>query len=95
MRFITVSELRRRSADIWRHLAEESEIVITSNGKPMAILSAVSSAGLDESLFTLRRTRALRAVEDMQTRSVAAGKHRMSQHAIQTEIDSVRKRRAK
>ena len=55
MRFVTVRELRSQSADVWRRLADEPEMVITSNGRPVAILSAVSSEGLEESLAALRR----------------------------------------
>jgi len=95
MRFVTVRELRSRSADVWRRLAEEPEMVITSNGRPVAILSAVSPAGLEESLAALRRARALGAVEAMQTQSAAAGRHRISQDAIEAEIVAVRKDRSK
>ena len=95
MRFVTVRELRSQSADIWRRLAEEPDMVITSNGRPVAILSAVSPAGLEESLSALRRARALAAVEAMQTQSAAAGKHRISQDAIEAEIVAVRKDRNK
>jgi antitoxin (DNA-binding transcriptional repressor) of toxin-antitoxin stability system len=95
MRFVTVRELRSQSADVWRRLAEEPEMVITSNGRPVAILSAVSPAGLEESLAALRRARALAAVEAMQTQSAAAGKHRTGQEAIEAEIVAVRKDRSK
>ena len=44
MRFITVRELRSRSAEIWRRLADEPDMVITSNGKPVAILSAQTTS---------------------------------------------------
>ena len=93
MRFVSVRELRSRSADVWRRLADEPDMVITSNGRPVAILSAVSSEGLEESLAALRRARAVAAVEVMQSRSVAAGKHRMSRTAIGAEIAAVRKGR--
>ncbi len=95
MRFISVRELRSRSADVWRQLAEEPDVVVTSNGKPVAILSAVSSAGVEESLSALRRARAIAAVEAMQSQSVAAGKHRLGQAVIQDEIAAVRKGRGK
>ena len=93
MRFVSVRELRSRSADVWRRLADEPDMVITSNGRPVAILSAVSSEGLEESLAALRRARAIAAVEVMQSQSVAAGKHRMSRAAIGAEIAVVRKGR--
>ena len=36
MRFVSVRELRGKSAAIWKELAQEQEMVITSNGKPIA-----------------------------------------------------------
>ena len=93
MHFITVRELRSQSAEAWTRLARDSELVITSNGKPVAILSAVSPAGLDESLIALRRARAMTAVESMQLQSMAAGRHRMDETAIEAEIGAARRER--
>ena len=39
MRFITIRDLRSKSAQIQRELPKEKEMVLTSNGKPIAILS--------------------------------------------------------
>ncbi len=47
MKFIAVRDFRTRSSKIWQELAEEKELVITSNGKPIAILSAVSEDNLE------------------------------------------------
>ncbi len=55
MRFVSAREFRGNLAEVWRRLAEEHDIVITSNGKPVAILSAVSPDDLEESLAALRR----------------------------------------
>jgi len=93
--FVTVRELRSQSAKVWRQLADEGEMVITSNGKPVAILSAVSQQNLEESLSALRRARAIGAVEAMQKRSVAAGTDRMTQDDIQAEIAAARKNRSR
>jgi antitoxin (DNA-binding transcriptional repressor) of toxin-antitoxin stability system len=95
MQFVSVRELRSRSAELWKRLGTEPDMVITSNGKPVAILTAVSAEGLEESLATLRWARAIAAVDAMQRQAVAAGKHRMSQATIQTEIAAYRKGRAR
>lgn len=95
MRFVTVRELRSRSAEIWRRLADEQDMVITSNGKPVAILSAVSPDDLEESLSALRRARATAAVEAMQRESVTAGHHRMKRQEVQAQIAAARRDRAK
>ena len=93
MRFVSVRQLRNQSAEVWRQLADEGELVITSNGKPLAILSSVSQDNLEESLSALRRARAIAAVEVMQRQSVGAGTHRMAREEIQAEIASARKGR--
>ncbi len=45
MRFITVRDLRGRPGQVWSKLSREKEVILTSNGKPIAILSAVSELG--------------------------------------------------
>jgi antitoxin (DNA-binding transcriptional repressor) of toxin-antitoxin stability system len=91
MKFITVRDLRGRSGQVWTKLAREREVILTSNGKPIAILSAVSEDTLEESLAAVRRARAVAAVEKMQRQSVQAGTDNISSKDIDTEIKAVRK----
>jgi antitoxin (DNA-binding transcriptional repressor) of toxin-antitoxin stability system len=93
MKFITVRELRGRSGQVWNTLAREREVILTSNGKPIAILSAVSEETLEESLAAVRRARAVAAVEKLQRQSVQAGKDKLSHTEISAEIRTVRKAR--
>jgi len=94
MRFVTVRELRGRSAAIWRELSEHGELVVTSNGKPVAILSGVSEDSVEESLQAIRRARAMAAVHRIQEDSAAAGRDRMGPGKIDAEIDAVREQRS-
>ena len=93
MRFITIRDLRSKMTDIQRELPKEKEMVLTSNGKPIAILTATSPDKIEESLTIIRRLRAMEAVNDMQRRSVKAGTDRMSLEEINKEISAVRKER--
>lgn len=93
MRFISVRDLRGKSAEIWRKLSQEKLIVVTSNGRPIAVLSPVSEENLEESVATLRRAQAMAAVEAMQTQSVREGRSRISSEEIDEEISAVRKHR--
>lgn len=93
MRFVSVRELRGRSAAIWKELAEEKDLVVTSNGKPIALLSATSEEMLEESLVAVRRARALAAVTAMQQASVKAGTDRLSTKEIEAQIQAVRRER--
>ncbi len=93
MRFISVRDLRGKSAEIWRRLSKEKDIVVTSNGRPIAVLSQVAENNLEESLATLRRARAIQAVEAIQSRSSKIGTDRLTLDEINREIKAVRKNR--
>ncbi len=93
MRFITVRDLRGRPGQVWSKLSREKEVILTSNGKPIAILSAVSEENLERALMALRQARAIGAVERMQSASVAAGNDRLTLEEIDAEIATVRKAR--
>jgi antitoxin (DNA-binding transcriptional repressor) of toxin-antitoxin stability system len=94
MRFVSVRDLRGKSAEIWRDLPDERELVITSNGRPVAILAAVDESNLEESLSAFRQARAVDAVAKLQQRSVVAGTDRLSMDEIDAEIKAVRSQRA-
>lgn len=92
MRFLSVRELRARPA-IWRELAEVGEMVVTSNGKPVAILAPVTEAELESFLRALRRARATEAVERLQRDSVSTGRDRLTDSEVEAEIVAVREDR--
>ncbi len=95
MKFISVRDLRGKSADIWRVLPEEREMVITNNGRPIAILAAVNESNLEESLAAFRQTRAIDAVASMQRRSIARGADGLTPEDIDAEIAAVREARTR
>ncbi len=91
MQFITIRDLRNKSAKIQADLPKEKEMVLTSNGKPIAIISATSPEKVEESLAMIRRMRAVEAVDSMQRRSVEAGTGHLTLNEINREIAAVRK----
>jgi len=95
MKFISVRDLRGKSAQIWKELPDEREMIITSNGRPVAILAAISEANLEESLSAFRQARSVEAVASLQKRSVAQGTDKISMADIEAEIQDVRKKRVK
>lgn len=95
MNFISVRDLRSNSAQIWKKLAREKEIVVTLNGKPVAVLSAVNEDGVEKSLALIRRARAMAAVQSMQYQSSQSGLDKISLEEINKEIASVRKARSR
>ena len=93
MRFVSVRDLRGRSAEVWRQLSEEHELVITSNGKPIAILTSTDEENLERSIQAIRRARAVNAVSALQQQSVEAGRHKMSRKEVDVEIAETRRAR--
>jgi antitoxin (DNA-binding transcriptional repressor) of toxin-antitoxin stability system len=93
MKFISVRDLRGKSAEVWKDLPAEQEVVVTSNGRPIAILSAVNEANLEESLYAIRRARAAEAVMSLQRRSAERGTDGLTMEEIDAEIKAVRKDR--
>ncbi len=93
MKFISVRDLRGKSAEVWKKLPREREVVVTNNGRPIAILSAVNESNLEESLSAIRQARAAEAVMSLQRRSVEQGTDGVSMEEIDTEIRAVREKR--
>jgi len=93
MKFISVRDLRGKSAEIWKDLPTEREVVVTSNGRPIAILSTVNESNVEESLSAIRQARVAQAVMSLQHRSVEQGTDRITMEEIDTEIKAIRGKR--
>jgi len=95
MKFISVRDLRGKSAEVWRELAKEKEMVVTSNGRPVAVLTAVNETNVEESLAAWRQVRATQAVTSIQQNSVRKGTDSISMKEIDAEIKKARQARRK
>ncbi len=95
MKFISVRDLRGKSAEVWKELPAEREVVVTNNGRPIAILSSVSESNLEEALSAIRQARAGKAVMSLQRRSIEKGTDSITMEEIDAEIKAVRKKRTR
>lgn len=95
MRFVSVRELRNRAAKVWRQLEREQDLVVTSNGKPVALLSAVTEDSLEARMTSLRRSRAAAAVSAMQEGSLRSGRSRITPAEVEAEIAAARRGRTR
>ena len=93
MKFLSVRDLRSKSAQVWQDLQSERELVITNNGRPIAILAAISESNLEESLTAFRQARAVDAVASLQRRSADNETNSITSDEIDAEIRAVRKSR--
>lgn len=90
MRFITVRDIRTSPAQIWKELPEEQEMVITNNGRPIALLTPISDQSLEQTLSAVRRARAMAAVQSMQQTARDLGLDAMTEDEINEEIRAAR-----
>lgn len=95
MKFISVRDLRGNSARVWRELPGEREMVVTSNGRPVAVLTAVDEGSVEQSLAAWRQVRSTQAIADIQRQSVQNGTDQLSMDEIDDEIAKVRQTRRK
>ena len=93
MKLLSVRDLKAKSSQVWKDLPEQKEMVITSSGRPIAILSSVNENNLDQVLAAFRQARAIEAVTSIQYESVRKGTDKITLEEINKEIKSARSKR--
>ncbi|MCG8608458.1 type II toxin-antitoxin system Phd/YefM family antitoxin [bacterium] len=93
MRFVTIRQMRQNSAKLWKQLKESQEIILTSNGKPVAVMAGVDEENLERTLKAFRRAKAAIALDEMHRASSKSGTSLMSDDDIEAEIQAVRRDR--
>jgi len=68
-------------------------MVITSNGRPVAVLASVDEGNVEQSLAAWRQVRAMQAIASIQQSSMQQGTDRISTEEIDAEIRQARSHR--
>lgn len=92
MKFLSTRVLRNRPGYV-RDATREEDLVLTSNGKPIAILVGIDEATFEETARAIQRAKAQVAVSRMRRRASRKGLDRLSLSAVNKEIRAVRSRR--
>lgn len=95
MKFLSIRDLKTKSSQVWKELSEQKEMVVTSNGRPIALLSSINENNLEEVLTAFRRARATNALASIQYDSIQKGTDMISMDEINSEIGAVRSKRKK
>jgi antitoxin (DNA-binding transcriptional repressor) of toxin-antitoxin stability system len=95
MNFITARELRLNTSDLWTMLDKERELVVTLNGRPVALLTGISGETLEDTLKAVRRARGEWAIDKLRQEAREKGLDRMSDDDIDRIIRQTRKDRAR
>ena len=91
MKFVSSRELRINPGEVWKLLRRERDLVITSNGKPLGVLTVAEEEDLEDVLAVLRRGRAQAAVARMRQAALARGLDKLSDEAIEGIIRKARR----
>ena len=93
MKTITIRDLRTRPRQVRKSLAREREALLTSNGRPVAVLLPVDAGTVDETLETVRRARGLEALRAIRRASQRRGTSRLPAKDIDAIIARTRRSR--
>ncbi len=88
MNFATVRDFRTSTRSVWDKLNESGEIVVTNNGKPIALMLNIADGEFDELSQAIRQAKAMLSINHM--RSIAAERGYMSDEDIEAEIRAAR-----
>jgi hypothetical protein len=89
MKFASIRDLRVKPGEVWKAL-EKDDVVLTSNGKPFAVLTRTDGESLETLLSTLRRSRAQAALGEIRRTAREKGLDTVSAAAITGEIKAYR-----
>ena len=88
MDFYTVRDIRAVPKSLWDSLAADGSVVITSNGKPTALMLDISDGSLEETLRAVRQAKAMIAFNAVRERAAMNGF--ITDTEIETEIAAAR-----
>lgn len=91
MKFVSSRELRINPGTVWKLLRQEKDLIVTSNGKPLGVLTVAEEEDLEDVLATLRRGRAQAAVARMRQAALGQGLDKLSDEAIEGIIRKARR----
>ena len=92
MKFISTRELRNRPGAV-REVAQKEDLVLTADGKPIAILMGIENDDVEQAALILRQARAQRALTRMRGQASRSGAAQLSGRALEAEIRAVRRKR--
>ncbi len=91
MKFISVRELKGKSGMVWKELDQQGDVVVTNNGKPMALLCRVGELELEETLEAWHQAKARLAIDHMRAKAKAKGLDRWKMGQVDAVVAKTRK----
>lgn len=93
MEYVSIRDMRTRAGEVWQQLKEDGDLIVTSNGKPFALMVSLEDEDVEQMIATFRRTRAQMAVSQLRKEAAISGANRLSAAEIDAEIRQARRDR--
>ncbi len=90
MDFISVRDLKINTGEVWKKLSREQDLVITSNGRPIALMTGIGGNNLETILAAIRRARGEWVIRQLRKDAQARGLAKMTPGEIEQEIKKTR-----
>lgn len=90
MEFVSIRDMRTRPGAVWQQLQEQGDLVLTSNGRPFALMINAEGEDIEELLAAVRRARAMLAVTRLRAAAAQQGLDRLRPEEIDAEIAAAR-----
>jgi hypothetical protein len=91
MEFVAARDFRIRPGQVWKRLRKSGNLLITSNGKPIAMLRDIKGHDIEEELRIQARAKGLSAVSRIRAHALRKGLNTLSGGEIDKEIALARK----
>ncbi len=92
MKFLSTRELRNRPGYV-RKLVQKEDLILTANGKPIAMMLGIKDEDLEETARAVRQARAQRALSQIRKQAAGRGLDKASPEFIDGLIRDVRSKR--
>jgi hypothetical protein len=93
MEFVSIREMRTKPGAVWQQLQEQGDLILTSSGRPFALMINIVDENVEELLLALRRARAQLAVTRLRRQAAERGLEQLSEEEIEAEISQSRRAR--
>jgi hypothetical protein len=93
MEFVAARDFRIRPGLVWKKLKKSGSLLVTSRGKPLAMLRDVEGRDITEELKFDALAKGMAAVSRMREHTLRTGLSEMSDADIENEIKAARKGR--
>ena len=93
MKLLSIRDFRKNMNTLRKEIAESGEVILTANGQPFALVTAVDPGRVEEALRDARAARFQAALRRARADARAKGFDRMTMAEIDAEVAAVRRER--